>query len=402
MMAIYWMTEVLPLAVTCLLPLCLFPFLKILDADATASAYFNDTIFLFVGSFIVAIAMEKWNLHRRIALKLLLMIGHRPRILLLGLMLTTGFLSMWMSNTSVAGLMVPLVMTILNQLTKEDDEEEAAPTPQIVETEDTALLSEREDVVEAPEIEETEGKLSEDEINRIKEINQKYCKAVLLGIAYAASIGGTSTIIGTGPNLILKQQLKIIFPLAPEINFLQWFLFGFPLAFIFLIISWGVFLLLYVKDPSKIHFDESSFRRQYQALGIIKSEEIAVIVSMGIMVTLWFSRVGFEEDSPGWGKLFSNLPGDGTVAMIASFLLFLIPSKRSPANRVMDWESLKDIPWGIILLLGSGFSLAKAFHTSGLSTWIGEGLSIFKDLPWFVVLFAVCLMITMATEFTIM
>jgi len=233
-----------------------------------------------------------------------------------------------------------------------------------------------------------------------KEAVEKYSIGLLLCIAYSASLGGTSTIIGTGPNLILKQQMKILFPDAPELSFLEWFLFGFPTAMAFLLLLWLLFCFMFVRQPEKIHFNANAFGDEYRKLGKIKHEEVSIVVVLVLMIILWFSRVGFGESTPGWGVLFKNMPGDGTVAMFCSFILFLIPSKKEGVQRVMDWDSLLYIPWGIILLLGSGFALAKAFHVSGLSEYIGEALSVFKHLPWFALLFVVCFMITFATELT--
>jgi sodium-dependent dicarboxylate transporter 2/3/5 len=423
-----YILEALPIAVTSLFPVAFFPFFEILKADEVSSSYFNDTIFLFIGSFILALAMEKWNLHRRIALKILTYIGNRTRSLLLAFMLVTAFLSMWMSNTSTAGVMVPLVMTTLKKLKEmENNSNQNNKNNENVNIEMENLSDNNEEnnffdknkennffdknkELEINNLINLNNQINNNEINN-NEINNnlvnnqnqninKYAIAMLLGIAYSCSLGGTATIIGTGPNLIFKSQMKILFPKSPDITFLQWFVFACPLALIFLILVWLFLIFFVASNSSKINFDRHIFILELRKMGKMKFSEIMILIDLGLMAILWFTRVGFGDGIFGWEILFKKYPGDGSVAMLLSLLLFIIPSFNSNGSRIMDWESTKELPWGIILLLGSGFALSKGFIESGLSQWIGEVLKILGVLPSLVLVFSICIIITFATEIT--
>ncbi|MFP4499586.1 MAG: SLC13 family permease [Candidatus Hydrogenedentota bacterium] len=360
LMAIWWLTGVAPLAITALLPVILFPALGILDAGDVASRYVNDVIFLFLGGFLVALAMQRWHLHRRIALRLLLFFGMRPRYMLMGFMLPTFFLSMWISNTATTMMIVPIAMAIIMRF-EEDHQGNGA--------------------------------------------FQRYAVGLLLGIAYSASIGGVATLIGTPPNLAFSRILTEMFPEAPEITFANWFVFGFPLALVLLGILWVVLSTVFCRGTEGFHLDRSVIREQYTALGPMTPEEKMIAAVFAALALLWLTRPGLEIGGfhlLGWASLFSNpsLVKDGTVAIAMAVLLFLLPSTTRPGERVMTWHAAHDLPWDIILLLGGGFALAAGFQTSGLSAWVGAQLDTLGRLHPLALVMIICLAVSLLTELT--
>lgn len=360
LMAIWWITEVIPLAVTSLLPVALFPLLGIMNGRDVSSTYFNHVIFLFIGGFLVALAMQKWNLHRRIALKILMFVGVSPGKILLGFMFATAFLSMWISNTATAMMMIPIVLSVISKL------EESAGEKQF----------------------------------------SRYYLGLLLGIAYSASIGGLTTLVGTPPNLSFVRIFAIMFPDAPEISFSQWFIFAFPIFLISFIIIWLV--LFYKFKPSSKAWrliDKTTFSDQYKSLGKTTFEEKVILIDFILLALLWLTRSDISIGSaiiPGWASLF-NYPdylNDGTVAIAMSLILFLIPSKNEKDGRIMDWSVARNIPWHIVLLFGGGFALASGFKESGLSIWFGEQLSWVVAFHPIVIIFCIAIMMTFLTELT--
>ncbi len=359
LMAVWWMTEALPLAVTALLPMVLFPALGVLDGKLVAAEYFNDIIFLFVGGFLVALAMQRCNLHRRIALRFLLAFGVRPRRILAGFMAATAFLSMWISNTATTMMMVPIVLAIILNL------------------------------------EETLG----------KEKVAHYATGVFLAIAYSASIGGIATLVGTPPNLVLVRMLSIHFPHAPEISFAQWMLFALPVSLLLLLFTWGYLSLVYAPRATAFSVERSIFARQLSALGAIRWAEKVVLADFVVLVCLWLFRADIDFGGftlPGWSRLFPQ-PGylsDGVVAIAMALIFFMVPSRAPEGGRILDWESTRQMPWNIVILFGGGFALAKAFETSGLSLWIGGRLSGLSDWPPIAMIAAICFLVAMLTELT--
>ena len=361
LMAIWWMTEVIPLGVTALIPVALFPLLGIMNGKAVAATYFNHLIFLFIGGFLIALAMEKWHLHRRIALRLLLWIGLSPARILLGFMFTTAFLSMWISNTATTMMMVPILLSIMSKM------------------------------------EEIE---SSDKVNRIE-------KGLLLGIAYAASIGGIATLIGTPPNLSFVRIFSIFFPNAPEISFAKWMIFALPLSILLLIISYFYLYIIFFKGKnSKISVGKSIIEKEYYQLGKMQYEEKWILFLFVLLALLWLFRspINFGAFStPGWSQLFSQPKwiNDGNVAIFIGILLFIIPTKNKlKGNFLMDWKTAERIPWGIILLFGGGFALASGFKESGLSSFIGASLAHLHNVPPLLILLLIITTITFLTELT--
>lgn len=360
-MACWWILEAVPLAVTSLLPIFLFPLGKIMGTKEVAPMYMNHVLFLFVGGFIMAFAMEKWNLHKRIALRIILWIGTDVTRILLGLMLASYILSMWISNTATTMMMIPTTLAVIVKVEQ--------------------MLG---------------GQKSRIGIG------------MLLGIAYAASIGGTATLVGTPPNLIFLTHYTATFPEGAPISFLQWFSFGFPISLTFLFIAYWVIRKMYAPKQAAIgKTNVALFQQEYDTLGRPTFEEKVVMVLFTVMAILWFTRADLEIGSftlPGWSNFFfsdyADYFQDGTVAIFIATLLFIIPSKQHRGEMVMEWESVKKLPYNIILLFGGGFALAKGFTESGLSDWLAGQLDFVGTLPAIITIFVICTFMTFLTEMT--
>jgi sodium-dependent dicarboxylate transporter 2/3/5 len=358
LMAFWWISEALPIGATSLLPIVLFPMLGVLDGNKVSNAYINYVIFLFIGGFIMALAMEKWNLHKRIALKVLSIVGGSPFMVLLGFMLSSAFLSMWMSNTATAMMMLPIAFSVTYAL------------------------------------EEVHG---EDKIG-------SYASGLLLAIAYSCSIGGIATLVGTPPNLSFIRIFAIIYPEAPEISFGQWITFAFPITVIIFIFT--LFLLYFIYRPKeKIEkLEKSFFRNKYKALGSVTVEQKRVFILFLVLAVLWVFRsdlnLGFTI-IPGWGSLFKNpqFLNDGTVAIFVALLLFIVPSSKKN-EALVNWEITLKIPWHIVFLFGGGFALATGFIDSGLSRYIGGLLAGFGDFSPTLLVASLTGMMSVLTEFT--
>ncbi|MBU8935003.1 MAG: SLC13 family permease [candidate division Zixibacteria bacterium] len=359
LMAIWWITEAIPIPATALLPVALFPLLGIMKGKTVAALYFNNIIFLFIGGFIMALAMEKWGLHRRIALRVILLIGASPRRIILGFMVATFFLSMWISNTATTMMMVPIALAIIFKL---------------------------KEMYEGPDV-------------------ARFSVGLLIGIAYAASIGGTATLIGTPPNLSFARIFQIYFPQAPEISFAAWFAFALPMALLFLIIAWLVLTHLSVSRNLGMGATRQVFKDEQARLGRISYEETVVLIGFCLMALLWLFRRDITIGSfvfPGWTGLMPE-PGmidDGTIAIAIAALLFVIPARIKEGGRLMNWKTASKLNWGIVLLFGGGFALASGFKESGLSLWIGDALAGLEQFPTPLIVGAICTSITFLTELT--
>ncbi len=359
LMAIWWVTETVPLAVTALIPIVLFPALGILDGKAVSEVYINHIIFVYVGGFMMALAMEKWNLHKRIALKLLVLIGVSPRRILLGFMATSAFLSMWISNTATTMMMIPIVLSIVVSL---------------------------------------EDSLSEKTIS-------KYATGLFLAIAYSASIGGMSTLVGSPTNLVCPRILTLLYPEAPEISFTGWMTFALPISAVMLVAVFLVIHLIFSPRDKWEHIDRAHFKKAYNKLGRASHEEKVVFVLFLTLALLWITRAGISFNGftiPGWATIFKmpSYINDGTVAIFISIILFIIPSRSRKGERIMDWQTAHRIPWNIVLLFGGGFALALGFQSSGLAIWFGEQLLWTKGVHPYLILLAVVALMSFLTELT--
>ncbi len=361
LMATWWITEAIPLFATALLPLVLYPFLGIARGGTTAPIYFNSTIVLFLGGFMIALTMEKWNLHRRIALKIIRTIGGGPSRIVLGFMVAAGFLSMWISNTATAIMMVPIGLAIILEMEEDFGVEDTHP----------------------------------------------FSVGVMLAIGYACSVGGIATLVGTPPNLSFARIFEITFPDAPTISFGQWILVGLPISVTMLVIAWLLITKVFFRVPEHVTVDRELVDRQAAALGPVAYEEKAVLVVFGLTAFLWVFRIPIQlgfVTIPGWSQLipFPELIDDGTVAITMATILFLIPSRTPGAaySTLAGRDLIPRLPWNIVLLFGGGFALAYGFQATGLSTLIGNQFAGLAGVSPFILIIVVCLTLTFLTELT--
>jgi sodium-dependent dicarboxylate transporter 2/3/5 len=359
MMAVLWVSEAIPLGATSLLPIVLFPLLGISEAGSVASEYFNNTIFLFVGGFLIAIAMESWNLHRRIALLIIMFLGSGSSGIVLGFLIASAFLSMFISNTATALMMLPIglsVVTKMNQLHAGKDAD-------------------------------------------------KFAVSIMLSIAYGASLGGIATLVGTPPNLAFVRIFQISFPDAPQISFGMWTLLVLPITVIMLLVAWVLMTKILYRVKNNAVISKSMVKDEFLTLGKTSYEEWVVLVVFVLTALLWIFRTdlnfGFATLS-GWSSILGNnkFVDDSTVAIFMSLILFVIPSKNFNSKRLLNLDAFGKLPWEIILLFGGGFALASGFQSSGLSQMICNQLETIKGLPPLLMIMIISITMAVLTEFT--
>lgn len=361
LMAVWWISEAIPLAATSLVPVVLFPLLGILSEGKTAGAYINSTIFLFFGGFLLAIAMEKWGLHKRIALKIIMLFGGSPNSIVIGFMAASAFISMWISNTATAVMMLPIGLAIIHKM--------------------------------------------ENEFGKDKTKN--FSITLMLAIAYSCSIGGVATLIGTPPNLSFIRIYQIIFPKAPEISFGQWIVLGLPIALIMLLIAGILLTKVFYKIDKSLNLESGFIKDEYKKLGVLSFEEKTIGIIFSLTALLWIFRADLNFGFftiPGWQNIFSkpDFINDGTVAVGMALILFFIPSKQKNGDKtqILDNHSFMKIPWGIILLFGGGFALATGFTSTGLSNFIGKQFLGMSALEPFIIILIVATVINFLTQLT--
>ncbi|KAG7463332.1 solute carrier family 13 member 3 [Solea senegalensis] len=420
LMAMFWCTEALPLAVTAMLPICLFPTLGILSSKTLCPQYFLETNFLFLSGLVLASSIEEWGLHRRIALKVLSIVGVKPAWLILGMMATSSFLSMWLSNTATTAMMLPIANAILESLfgdletlkqkckSREDPDSDGIngqctvklhPLPSEP-MEKQILSTERMDATE-----QTDRRTAE-EIRSEAEYQMNVWKGFLICIPYSSSIGGTATLTGTAPNLIFIGQLKSYFPDCDVINFGSWFAFAFPLMVVFLFLGWLWISYLYGGLNTRLCFKRYDQRAQaeararalieedYRKLGPINFAEGAISFFFVLFAVMLFTRD--PKFVTGWSVFFKKgYVSDAVTGVVIVSILFFFPSQKpslrwwfdpqasnTPYVPLLSWKKAQDsIPWNIILLLGGGFAMAKACEESGLAAWIGGHLQPLAEVP---------------------
>ncbi|KAJ0240569.1 Tonoplast dicarboxylate transporter [Hirschfeldia incana] len=362
----WWLTEAVPMPITSMSPLFLFPLFGITTADHVASSYMDDVISLVLGSFILALAVEHYNIHRRLALNITMVFCVEPLnapLLLLGICATTAFVSMWMHNVAATVMMMPVATGILQRLPSSPSSSSEMVPPAV----------------------------------------GKFCRAVVLGVIYSAVVGGMSTLTGTGVNLILVGMWKSYFPEADPISFSQWFFFGFPLALCIFVVLWGILCVLYCpKGTGKVlspYLHKSHLRSELEMLGPMSFAEKMVLSVFGGLVVLWMTR-NITDDIPGWGGIFNGRAGDGTASVMMATLLFIIPNGIKKGEKLMDWGKCKKLPWNIVLLLGAGFAIADGVRTSGLAGVLSKGLVFLETAPYWAIAPTVCLIAASITEFT--
>lgn len=346
-MAIWWISEAIPIAVTSLLPIVLFPLSGGMELSTTTASFGHKYIFLYIGGFIIAIAIEKWNLHRRIALNIINVIGSDIKKIILGFMVATAFLSMWISNTATAVMMLPIGIAIITQL--------------------------------------------KDNPNSVENETHLFGKALMLAIAYSASIGGIATLIGTPPNLVLAGVVQNTY--GYEITFFQWFIFGFPISVVLLLICWK-YLTRYSFNFGEMEFPggKAEIKLLLELLGKISYEEKMVAIVFGTTAFFWITR------SFIFARLIPQLD-DTIIAIIFAILLFLIPTKNKK-QQLMTWEDAVKLPWGIILLFGGGLAIASGFESSGLAVWLGNQMTAFEGLATIILIILLIAAINFLTEIT--
>ena len=381
LMATWWITEAIPIPATALLPIVLFPFMGIMRGRLVAPEYMDYYIFLFLGGFIIAIAVEKWNLHKRIALNILRVIGGEPHRLVLGFMVATGFLSMWLSNTATTMMMMPMALSLIvlyEELNKQ--------------------------TVSAG------GTLDSRAAN--------FSLVLMLSIAYSASIGGLATLIGTPPNLILVAQMGQLFPDAPEISFPQWMFFALPLSVVFMLIAWVALCRFIYPLPKTTPFSGKEFiDKEIQSLGSMSNEEKKVAAVFVTVALLWMARKDLVFDADfvvyGWSHWLdvvtarfnigpvASLLDDGTIAISMALMLFILPASKEKGGRLLSWQEANKLPWGILLLFGGGLAVAKGFSVSGLSVYIaGQFAELLGDASPLVIVLSTVTFVTGLTELT--
>lgn len=386
LMAVWWLSEATHIAITALLPVALFPLLGIMKSQDATLSYANHLVFLYIGGFIIALAMERWDLHKRIALLTIRRIGTRPDRLVLGFMVTTAFLSMWISNTATTMMFLPVTMAVVNQLASAATVDGFSPS-------------------EAPAL-----------------VRRNFGSILLLGVAYAASIGGVGTIIGTPTNVAFLGFVSQRFPELPPISFLDWLLIGMPLVLVFLPIAW-FYLCRFGGEfsVSRIRFSTSAsvIDDELAALGPMKPEEKRVLIVACTTALLWIFREDIRLGDfalPGWSALtpHSALIHDATVAMALAIVLCVWPARRKPSSNagtpegqveeqqfLIDWPTIQHgIPWGVVFLFGGGFALAQGLETSGLAAWIGSAIGALRGLPVWILFPVSCLFAVSMTEMT--
>lgn len=353
----WWITEVVPIAATSLLPIVLFPLTGIISAEEISNVYFNEVIFLYIGGFMLALAIEKWEVHKRIAAYTLMVFGKSTFQILAGFMLITSFLSMWMSNTSIALLMLPIGISVIETLK---------------------------------------------EIYGEKELG-KFKSGLLLGIAYASSIGGMATLIGTPTNLVFLKVYTAQLHNESSINFANWMIFALPI-YIILITAAFFTLNFFFKPKKKLEIiDNTFFQIENMKLGKVTYEQKVVLFVFFLFAILMIFRADILIGSfriSGWSSFFSKSDYiiDAVSAVFISILLFIIPSKNVTKSTIMDWNTASRIPWGIILLFGGGFALEKGFEVSGLTLWFASKIDLFSGNHTLMIILAACIITLLMTQ----
>ncbi|EFP04626.1 hypothetical protein CRE_31238 [Caenorhabditis remanei] len=351
--SIYWMSEVMPLAITAMLPVVLYPLVGVIDANTTAKKYMNDTNFLFIGGLIMAAAVEKCDLHERVALSVLRCVGSEPKWIMLGFMTVTALLSSFISNTATTAMMVPIVQSVVQQL------------------------------ISSLEHNPTNGE-------RGRPGCKKMATGLVLSISFAANIGGTGTATRTPSNLVMLGQLNAFFPKVDgSLNYVTWILFAFPLMLLCLGVAWATLVWFFLRDASKE--DEAvteMLKTRYDELPRMTYAEKSVSVCFCLLLSLWIFRD--PGIIPGFGVYFNKgAYTDATSAMIVAFLLFILPSEKpdlatyyrkedlDEKGCLMDWKTMQAIfPWSVVLLLGGGFALLDLSSIGHLPLWILQLLTM--------------------------
>ncbi len=349
LLAVWWATEVLPIPVTSLLPLLLFPALGIMSMEESAIPYAAPTIFLLMGGFIIATALARWNLHRRLALNILIRVGDSPAALIAGFMGATALMSMWISNTASTIMMIPIAMSLVGEVVKDKHKQ-----------------------------------------------HQGFLLCLILGIAYSASIGGLGTIIGTPPNLFVVSYMRQTYGI--DISFVDWMMFGIPVVVVMTTLAWLVLTKwAYPFEMRGEHVSKALIVTELERMGRLTQPEKRITYVFALVAIAWIVRVPIQQNLEV--LLWLN---DAMIALSGAILMFMIPSgdKLEKGTALLDWDSASKIPWGVLILFGGGLSLAAAIKTTGLAAWIGAGLSGLPDLDLVFMILGLVILVIFLTELT--
>lgn len=348
----WWLFEALPIPITSLIPLVAFPLLNITTMKEAAVPYSNPIIFLYLGGFMIALAMERWNLHLRISLHIIRFVGTNADRLVLGFMLATGFLSMWISNTATTMMMLPIAMSVIDLLVGDKDYTQSGHA-----------------------------------VNY-----EKFFTVLMLGIAYAATIGGLGTLVGTPPNLIFAGFIRDTYHM--EIKFLDWALIGTPLAVFLLIVTWVLLTkCLFRNHLGQLHGGEELIAKELEALGPMSRGEKRVSAIFLLTALLWM----FSPYLAKWLPLGDI--NENNIAILSALLLFITPVDLKKGIFVLDWKTAEKMPWGILMLFGGGLSLADALGNTGVIQWIGSVMAHLDGIGIFAIILVIAASVTLMSEF---
>ncbi|WIM67889.1 DASS family sodium-coupled anion symporter [Corynebacterium breve] len=347
-MAVWWMTEAIPLAATALIPIAVFPIAQVAEFKDVGAPYASSTIFLFLGGFLLALGLQRWNVHRRIALGVVMIVGISPKRLILGFMIATGFMSMWVSNTATAVVMLPIGISVLS--------------------------------------------LTADTVGGWRH-QKKFATALMLAIAYSASIGSLATLIGTPPNALLKGYMEEAHGIT--IGFGEWMMVGLPVAISFTIIAWLVLITVFKPEMDSIPGGKQLIRDEIKKMGKWTTPQIIATIIFVVAALTWVF-LPLSRDHFGWDFTYD----DAIVGIIAGLLMFTIPANGKTGVRILDWKTANELPWDVLLLFGGGLALSSMFTKTGLSLWIGEKAKALEVLPTFLLIGAIAILVLVLTEFT--
>ncbi|MEX2593157.1 MAG: DASS family sodium-coupled anion symporter [Anditalea sp.] len=347
--AVWWITEAIPIAATALLPLVLFPLFGVMGIKETSTSYADPMVLLYMGGFMIAVTIEKWNLHKRIALSIIAFIGTDLKMIVLGFMVATAFLSMWISNTATTLMMLPIGMAVISQL-----------GTQLTDTNIT---------------------------------QEKIGQALMLSIAYSASIGGIATIIGTPTNIVLVGVIKETYQI--EIGFAQWMMIGLPVSVVLLFLCWLYLVKMAYPFPSSLEIPggKNEIIRQLKLLGKISREEKKVLWVFSAVSFCWITRTFLLQP-------YLPVVDDTIIALTGVLVLFVLPSGSLKSEKLLDWTIAEKIPWGILILFGGGLALAAGFQDTGLAQWIGTQFTLLNEVPFWIFLLVIIAAVNFLTEIT--
>ena len=356
-MCTWWFSEAVSLAVTALVPVLMLPVLGISDCKTVSQQYTDSIVFLFIGGFMLAFAIEKWHLHKRIALKILTIVGTKPSTILFGVMISTYLISNWISNTATTMMLFGAVFALVHE-TKEYIHKNAG----------------------------------------------KFAAALLLGLAFSATIGGMATPVGTPPNMYFFKAYKEAFPLANDLTFFKWSAIGYPISLMFLVMTFFVLNFYFIRNKVELKIHKEFFINSYNKLGKFSWEEKWVFGIFISCILMWLTRADIDFGGfkfKGWNHIFivPKYVDDAFVALLAALILFLVPSKANRGEALLIWEDAKKLRYDIILMFGSGFALAYGFEVTGLSNWLAASLTVLKGVSPVLIILGICIIVTIISEF---